>query len=156
MKANEKLVEVLNDLIQINNDRIAGYEKAIVSVDAGDVNLKATFRRMADKSEGYRRMLTSAVLNLGGEPSDGTTNAGKIYRAWMSVKNTFTGDDRQTVLESCEGGEDAALKAYRDALATDVEMHAETRQMLLSQQAELKIAHDTIKEFRDQHAGVHS
>jgi len=37
----------------------------------------------------------------------------------MDVKNTFTGDDRHSVLESCEGGEDAALKAYKDALDAD-------------------------------------
>ena len=28
MTTNENLVEVLNDLVQINNDRIEGYEKA--------------------------------------------------------------------------------------------------------------------------------
>ena len=32
MTTNEKLIDVLNDLVQINNDRIAGYDKAIVSV----------------------------------------------------------------------------------------------------------------------------
>jgi uncharacterized protein (TIGR02284 family) len=156
MNTNEKLTEVLNDLIQINNDRVAGYEKAIVSVDASDISLKATFRKMADKSEGYRSALAAAVANLGGKPASGTTSLGKIYRAWMEVKNTFTGDDRQSVLDSCEGGEDAALKAYKEALGSDVEMQAETRQLLISQQAELKIAHDMIKQFRDLHTHAHS
>ena len=156
MKANEKSIEVLNDLIQINNDRIAGYEKAIVSVDASDINLKATFRKMADRSEGYKSALAAVVANLGGEVAKGTTNLGKIYRAWMSVKNTFTGDDRQSVLDSCEGGEDAALKAYKDALGSDAELSSDTRQLLNAQFAELKIAHDTIKQFRDQHDHAHS
>ncbi len=156
MKANEKLTEVLNDLIQINNDRIAGYEKAIVSVDATDIGLKATFRKMADRSEGYKSALSALVANLGGEIATGTTNLGKIYRAWMSVKDTFTGDDRQSVLDSCEGGEDAALKAYKDALGSDAEMSSDVRQLLNTQFAELRIAHDTIKQFRDQHAQVHS
>lgn len=156
MKTNEKLTEVLNDLIQINNDRIAGYEKAIVSVDASDISLKATFRKMADRSEGYKSALSAVVANLGGEIATGTTNLGKIYRAWMSVKNTFTGDDRQSVLDSCEGGEDAALKAYKDALGSDAEMSSDVRQLLNTQYAELRIAHDTIKQFRDQHAQVHS
>jgi hypothetical protein len=43
VKTNQKLTEVLNDLIQINYNRIAGYAKAIVRVDACDVSLKATF-----------------------------------------------------------------------------------------------------------------
>ena len=156
MKTNEKSIEVLNDLIQINNDRVAGYEKAIVSVDASDISLKATFRKMADRSEGYKSALSAVVANLGGEAATGTTNSGKIYRAWMSVKDAFTGDDRQSVLNSCEGGEDAALKAYKDALSSDAELSSDTRQLLNAQYGELKIAHDTIKQFRDQHEDAHS
>ena len=67
METNEKLVEVLNDLIVINNDRITGYEKAIAAVDASDVDLKTTFRKMADQSIGYRNDLSAEVAKLGGE-----------------------------------------------------------------------------------------
>jgi uncharacterized protein (TIGR02284 family) len=156
MTTNEKLVSVLNDLIQINNDRIAGYDKAIVSVGADDVELKTTFRKLADQSEGYRIALTDQVLKLGGEAAEGTTGLGKIYRAWMDVKDAFSGDDRQSVLDSCEGGEDAALKAYKEAMASDAEMTADVRQLLNAQQSALKTAHDTIKKLRDLHEAVHS
>ena len=156
MKTNEKLIEVLNDLIQINNDRIAGYEKAIVSVDASDVSLKATFRKLADKSEGYKSALSAVVNRCGGEIATGTTNSGKIYRTWMDVKNIFTGNDRQSVLESCEGGEDAALKAYKEALNSDAVMDEDTRELINAQLAEIRVSHDTIKQFRDQHSSVHS
>jgi uncharacterized protein (TIGR02284 family) len=156
MKTNEELIEVLNDLIQINNDRIAGYDKAIVSVDANDLDLKTTFRKLADQSESYRIALTDQVLKMGGKPAEGTTGLGKIYRAWMDVKNTFTGDDRQSVLDSCEGGEDAALKAYKEALSSDAEMGSTVRQLITSQQAELKTAHDAIKKYRDLNEAVHS
>ena len=156
MTTNAKLIDVLNDLIQINNDRIAGYDKAIVSVGSLDMDLKTTFRKLADQSEGYRIALTDSVLKLGGEAAEGTTGLGKIYRAWMDVKNTFSGNDRQSVLDSCEAGEDAALKAYREALAADADMSTATRQLLLSQQAELKAAHDNIKQYRDMDEPVHS
>jgi hypothetical protein len=33
----------------------------------------------------------------------------------MDVKVSFSGNDRQAILESCEFGEDAAQKAYKDA-----------------------------------------
>lgn len=156
MTTNEKLIAVLNDLVQINNDRIAGYDKAIVSVGADDMDLKTTFRKLADQSEGYRIALTDQVLKLGGKAAEGTTGLGKIYRAWMDVKDAFSGDDRQGVLNSCEGGEDAALKAYRDALSSDAEMTADVRQLLNSQQAALKVAHDTIKKYRDLNEAVHA
>ena len=36
MERNERNIEVLNDLIRINNDRIEGYEKAIDKANETD------------------------------------------------------------------------------------------------------------------------
>lgn len=156
MTTNEKLVDVLNDLILINNDRIEGYEKAITNVEAGDVDLKAAFNKLADQSRGYKSELANIVTGLGGEVSTGTTNSGKLYRVWMDIKDAFSVNDRQSALEACEGGEDAALKAYKEALASDAEMTSEVRQVITSQQSEIQVAHNVIKKYRDMHAAVNS
>jgi len=153
---NDKLVEVLNDLIQINNDRVNGYEKAADETKDKDVDLQAIFIKMAGDSRGYAAELTQEVRSLGGVPDTGTTNSGKLYRVWMDVKTLFTGKDRQAILENCEFGEDAAQKAYREALASDAEMSAETRQLITDQQAELKNAHDLIKKYRDAHKALNN
>lgn len=156
MTTNENLVEVLNDLVQINNDRIKGYEKAVEETKDIDVDLKAIFIKMAEESLKYKTELVTEVNRLGGEPATGTTGLGKIYRVWMDVKATFSGKDRQSVLEACEFGEDAAQKAYRDALASDAEIDADTRQLITSQQASLKTSHDIIKKYRDMHKAVNA
>ena len=91
MAFNDNTVEVLNDLIEINNDRIAGYHRAIKETEGEDMDLKAIFNRMADESRQYIAELTQEVVKLGGQPETGTTNSGKIYRAWMDVKATFKG-----------------------------------------------------------------
>jgi uncharacterized protein (TIGR02284 family) len=153
---NEKLTGVLNDLIQINNDRITGYEKASKETEKVDVDLRAVFSKMADESRKYKSELTAEVSRLGGEPATGTTNLGKIYRVWMDVKVSFSGNDRQAILESCEFGEDAAQKAYKDALASDAEMDADTRQLITNQQAALKTSHDLIKKYRDAHKAANN
>src|SRR5688572_16456920 len=126
---NEKLAETLNDLLQINNDRIEGYERASRETKDSDVDLQATFHKMADESRKYKRELEERILSLGETPATDTTMSGKIYRAWMDVKNTFTGSDRESILASCEFGEDAAQKAYNEALESDAEMDADTRQL---------------------------
>ena len=153
---NDKLVEVLNDLVQINNDRIEGYQKAAEETKDMDVDLKAIFIKMAEESIKYKTELINEVTKFGGEPVTGTTGLGKIYRVWMDVKATFTGHDRQSVLEACEFGEDAAQKAYRDALASDAEIDVETRQLITTQQASLKTSHDIIKKYRDMHKAVNA
>jgi len=156
MSTNEKLTEVLNDLIRINNDRTTGYEKASGEAKSIDVDLQATFNKMANESRKYAAQLSNEVQRLGGEPASGTTNSGKIFRAWMDVKATFSGKNRQAILESCEFGEDAAQKAYREALASDAEISAETRQLITDQQSSLKTSHDIIKKYRDAQKAVNA
>lgn len=149
MEINKNLIEVLNDLIQINNDRIEGYKRAFKESDNNDTDLNAIFNKMADESRQYVAELTREIVKLGGEPSAGTTASGKIYRAWMDVKLTFTGSDRYAILASCEHGEDAAQKAYKDALESDEILSGDIRQLIGNQKASLRISHDTIKKFRD-------
>ena len=148
MKSSTEIIEVLNDLIKINNDRIEGYENAIDSAKKIDVALQSTFSKMKSESIKYTAELHNKVLQLGGQPEDGTTMSGKIYRAWMDVKATFTGKDRQSLLDACESGEDAAQKAYKDALAEEG-LPADIRDFISEQKAALRTSHDEIKRMRD-------
>lgn len=149
--ANTSLTEVLNDLIRINNDRIEGYEKAISETDEPDLDLKAMFSKMENESRNNVRELNTAVETLGETPVEGTTVSGKIYRVWMDVKTAFSTKERQSILELCEFGEDAAQKAYTDALASDAEMNTTVRQLITNQQQSLQTAHNVIKKYRDLH-----
>jgi len=149
MEINKNLIEVLNDLVQINNDRIEGYKRASKESDENDTDLNAIFNKMADESRQYVAELTREIVKLGGEPTSGTTASGKIYRTWMDIKSTFAGSDRYTILSSCENGEDAAQKAYKDALESDEILSGDIRQLIENQKASLRISHDTIKKYRD-------
>ena len=156
MNTNEVLIETLNDLVKINNDRINGYEKASDEIKSTDVDLQAMFGKMANDSRDHVRELSNAVVKIGGEPATDTTISGKIYRTWMDVKAAFAQKERLSVLEACEFGEDAAQKAYDAALASDAEMNAETRQLIMDQKASLKGSHDIIKKYRDLHETIAS
>jgi uncharacterized protein (TIGR02284 family) len=147
MKTNEKTSEILNDLIQINNDRVAGYEKAAYEADVKDTDLRSFFSELAAHSRRYANEL-SRYVEISNEP-EGTSFRGKIYRVWMDVKATFSGHDRKTILASCEFGEDAAQKAYAAALTTDADIPGEIRQLIMDQKGSLKKSHDKIKRMRD-------
>jgi uncharacterized protein (TIGR02284 family) len=146
---NEKVITVLNDLIRINHDRVVGYEKALDELKEGDADLKTLFQRYITESRQYGQELTQEVTRLGGDPADGTTNSGKIYRVWMDLKAAITGHDRKTVLNNCEFGEDAAQKAYDTALNSDVELEPSLRDLVVRQKAALKVGHDEVKRLRD-------
>ena len=151
MQNTKETIEVLNDLIQINNDRITGYEKAIKETKAEDEDLKILFATMIAESHRNKIALATEIQTMGAEVENGTTTSGKIYRAWMDVKAVFTGHDRHTVLANCEAGEDAAKRAYRTALEHE-SLPAFIRELLVQQAGALLASHDEIKSLRDQYA----
>lgn len=154
MENKSELIEVLNDLVKINNDRIEGYERAIKESKESDVDLIGIFNEMADQSRKYVTELVQEVGRLGGEAATDTTMSGKVYRVWMDMKAAITGKDRESILGSCEYGEDVAQRAYDAALESDAYMSTEVRQMIADQKSNLKTSHDLIKKYRDMHEKV--
>lgn len=152
MIQNEATVEILNDLIEINNDRMEGYDRAIKESTAENGDLKQLFEHMILESHEYKMALSTEVLVLKGETASGTTTKGKIYRTWMDVRAVFTGHDRYNILANCERGEDAAQAAYKSALA-DENLPKYLHDMVAEQQAKLKFDHDKIKMLRDMQKG---
>jgi uncharacterized protein (TIGR02284 family) len=155
METNQKVNDVLNDLIRINHDRAEGYEKAIKQLSVNDNELKVMFRRYASESRDYANVLSAEVVSNGGKAADSTTVSGKIYRAWMDVKTAMSSNENQSVLEACEYGEDAAQKAYKQALEGDVQLSAGIRDIISRQRTNLKTAHDEVKRERDLHTAHH-
>ena len=151
MNNSEKIVEVLNDLIKINNDRIEGYEKAAADIDQDEMSLKTLFYQLSEESRDFKDALSEKVKGFGGYPPDNeTTGRGKIYRAWMEVRVTFSGKDTQSTLSSCEFGEDAAQRAYKDAIEEGKDFPLEVRQLIENQKELLEMSHDLIRNHRDQ------
>ncbi|MEP6648069.1 MAG: PA2169 family four-helix-bundle protein [Saprospiraceae bacterium] len=148
METIEKNAEVLNDLIEINNDRIKGYERAVGETAEGDAELRDLFIELANESKANIYELREQVQRAGEDPAEGTTASGKIYRTWMDVKSLITGHDRKAILASCEFGEDAAQRAYGSALEEE-SLSGELKSLISEQRSKLKLSHDKIKSMRD-------
>lgn len=143
----EKSIDILNSLIQINNDRIEGYETA--SKEADETDLKTLFSHFTETSLKCKADLVAEVKKLGGTPTEGTTTSGKFFRVWMDIKSAVTGSDRKAIINSCEYGEDVAVQTYNDALAHSEDLSAEQLMMIKEQHSAIKANHDKIKNLRD-------
>ena len=149
MKNENASAEILNDLVQINNDRIEGYQKAIENLKEEDKDLKPLFVSMIGESQECKLALSNELNVLKKDTDQESTTSGKLYRAWMDVKAVFTGHNRKSILENCEFGEDAAQKAYKDAINDD-DLPAHLKELVLQQRSKLRQSHDKIKLLRDQ------
>ena len=147
----EEIIDGLNNLIEINNDRIEGYEKASKETDENDLrSLFATFIRTSEKC---RLELIDEVLFLGGTPAEGTKISGKFFRAWMDVKAALSGRDRKTVLDSCEYGENVAIDTYDKVINDfgDVSLSTSSplKGLLMKQRNLIKADYDRVKSLHD-------
>jgi uncharacterized protein (TIGR02284 family) len=145
---NNKTVETLNKLVEINNDRIEGYETA--SQETDDQELKYLFSQLIQTSQSFNQELTREIYSLGGSPTEDTKITGKFFRVWMDVKAALAGKDRKAILSSCEFGEDHAIKTYEKVLEDDLaNLSFEQHGIIRSQYLLLKADHDKVRSMRD-------
>jgi uncharacterized protein (TIGR02284 family) len=144
---NDETVSALNKLVEINNDRIDGYEKAVNETNESD--LKAKFSQFASQSRQYRSQLEGLVTEHGGKAVEGTTVSGKFYRAWMDIKAALSGKDRKAIIGSCEYGEDVAKETYEKVLEDNADLPERVRNIIRQQYDGIKEAHDSVKQMRE-------
>lgn len=146
----QQTADLLNQLVEINNDRIEGYEKAITLLPQQDnYDIQNIFEKYRDQSIQFNSELKPLVFRAGDTPTDDTRTSGKLFRTWMAIKSTVAPSTIESVLESCERGEDEFKKVYRDAIEQADHIPADIL-LIIQSQAELQLAaHDHIKNLRD-------
>ena len=145
MEQQEQLVEGLNDLIQIHNDRINTYRKIYSDLNDFDSDIERICQRIVRQSELHLSQLVELVEQL---HSSLVKTHGKVYRIWLKLKGIYMEKDRVSILNSFDFNEEAAEKAY-DYAVTEIKAPDEVKTVLRRQQSSLKITHDIIKEFND-------
>lgn len=145
---SEKSIDVLNTLVQINNDRIEGYETA--SKETEEEDLKTIFGQLTGTSQKCKDELVNEITKLGGTATEGTKTSGKFFRVWMDIKTALTNKDRKAILDSCEYGEDVAVDTYEAILDDNAEdLSTEQQTMIKTQHEWIKADHDKVKSMRD-------
>lgn len=134
---NDKTISVLNDLLNITNDRIAGFAKVEDKVWETRSNLKLAYDDMVSRSTDMKNDLINLISQKGGEADNSTSVSGAFHRAWIDVKNTFASDKEESTLENVVFGEKAAIVAYQDALDSG-DLCPESTSLVLDQLHHLK------------------
>ena len=144
----EKSIAALNMLIETNNDRIAGYETA--AEETRDMDLRILFSHFKQTSKECKQELSSEVLRLGGVPAEATKIGGPLLRVWLDFRTRVIGNDRKSILRSCEFGEDMAVETYNKALRNNIEnMSAQEQEMLSLQHACIQSERQQVKDMKD-------
>ena len=145
-KLNNKEVEdTLRSVIQSLIDGQEGFQS--IGEHLKDETLRRYFAAESLKRAAFRGDLEEVLHQEGvHDVKEKGTVAGAVHRTWGEIKAHLGGEDH-TLLETAEAGEDAAKKAYKDALENELPLPI--KQMLDSQYAHILASHDYVKAARD-------
>lgn len=144
----EKSIVVLNNLIEINNERIEIYKTAKKVTEEDD--LKDLFSEFQKTSTIFKSELVEEVQKMGGVPVIVNRNNTLLVRLWVNFKSKLIGHDREDILNTLEYNEFVAIKSYKDTLSNNLDyLTAELHIMLKSQQLLLTAHHDKVKKLGD-------
>ena len=134
--------ELVKTVIQVLHDGARGF--ADIGEHLKSPELKTYFLQESQTRGQFARELQAAA---GVSEDVGGTAAGAMHRVWGDLKANLGGGDH-TLLDTAEQGEDAAKKAYQEALdSTDLDSNV--RSVLQKQQPHIQASHDKVKAYRN-------
>lgn len=112
---NEKLIFVLNGLIETCKDGEKGFREAADAISIGYYQI--LFQEYARHRAQFASQLQGEVRKLGGDPDRKGSIAGTFHRGWMNLRSAIHLKHDDSILAECERGENAALRNYQGALS---------------------------------------
>lgn len=148
-QSNDKVVDVLNNLIETLRDGQKGFQEAAEGIK--DPSIKALFQGYSRQREQLCTELTSVVRRLGGEPEKSGHVAAALHRGWLNLKTALTGNDEKAIIDEAERGEDMAMAAFRDALKESLPM--DVRSTIERAFTQVKDAHERVRTLKHSREG---
>jgi uncharacterized protein (TIGR02284 family) len=134
----------LNKLVHICMDGVKGFRDAAEKIGPPYAD---PFLRFAAEREQLAGELRRAANARGGDPEKKGDSLGAVHRGWIDLKSALGGGPK-AILNECERGEDAAVKAFQDAINTQ-SLPPDIETMLNRQYTKVKNVHDQVRDMRN-------
>ena len=147
MSQQKEIISTINDLIETLKDGQEGFKQAADAVK--DSQMKSLFSEFSLQRAKFAGELQNEAISLGDHnPEDSGSTSGAMHRTWINLKAAITSGDDHAILAECERGEDSAVNEFKKAME-EKELAAPVRETISRQYADVKRAHDRIRELRD-------
>ena len=140
----EEVVSEVQHIMEVLNERVNGYQKAIENVD--DPEAISLFEEYKNQAEQFENELKPfAEIN----PEEaGTRMLGDIWHFWMDLKGAVTNKSTEAILGACITGEKAAIRNYNDVL-DDEDMPSDLSEILSRQLGEIEVACENLIQIKE-------
>lgn len=140
-------IKQLQELIQINVDSRDGFRHAAEKLE--DMTLSTLFQSLAHQREEQANELSQYVEWNQEKPDREGSFAASLHRSWITIREALSSDSLYPVLAEAERGEDQIKAAYENALRETA--GSAVNDVLTRQYAQVKSAHDRVRDLRDEH-----
>ncbi len=143
---DNKNIATLNSLIVTTLDSIDGYRKAAEETNAAQ--FKEIFLSRATERQTVVSDFQAKVRELGGNPEDDGTVLASAHRAFLGLRDKFTGarDDDAAIAE-VERGEDHIKSKFESALG-ETDLDPAVRQLIEGGYASVRSGHDQMSTLK--------
>lgn len=144
MSYTNKMSTKLNELLTKNYDAEAGFKKAAEMTE--NPKLKQFFETQARNRYDFGHEMKQEINAVGGTPDKGTSFTGDAHRAWMGIKDAFSSNSSEAILEEIVKGETANVDEYQEVI-NDVTLPPTTQKIISKQVVEIKDSLRSAKNF---------
>jgi len=143
LQLEEKTITDLNTLTRINLDSEEALTQLKEKLDGAPASY---FAEVATQRAAQAKELQSLVGDNAEEPATCGTTVGSLQRTWANLK-TALGGGKQTILNEAEAEEDRIKDSYEEVLKGNP--GTAISDVLHRHIADVKVAHDRIRDLRD-------
>ena len=131
----DELFEELKGVLKRNADAAKGFEKA--SENADSAALANYFMNKSRQRENFNKELRTALrAEYADDEVDGSIKA-EFHRAWMDIKDFFSQNSDEAMLEESIRGDKDALDVY-DELLEEEKLPVGVRNLIMTQRAHIQ------------------
>jgi len=145
-RSHDETVESLQQLLEKNYDAEAGYKEAMLKAE--NTNLKQYLKERAALRNRFATELSDTLIKLDEKPKEEGSTTGDLHRTWMNIKQAFSSDKDESILEECIRGEKASVEEYEEVLEKK-QFRPEITEMITRQKQEVAQTLGKIKTLED-------
>ncbi len=134
-KERDEILDEIEEILEKNEDARKGYEKAADNADSRE--LSTYFREKATKRKNFNAKLKSEIKGAYPDFDEDGSFTGSMHRAWMDIKDLFSADSDESMLEESIKGDKAAIDEYNDVIDYQ-NLPVGLRNLLVSQRDEIQ------------------
>ena len=116
--SGDKLVELLNELLETCYDGLEGFRTAASTVTSPEAIV--LFQSRAQRLDEAAAELYTEVRQHGGQPVNHGHSQARVHRGWIHVRAAVATRTDEAVLAEVQRGEEEAARRYRKALGRDL------------------------------------